>query len=135
MIITSAGSHTLCNATTRTFSFPWNSPNFDNPMLAILQRPSLPFKTLSRCRSTTIKEMYNTYVTGVVLSIALQLTLSGSYTQLCHYTYIYIYIYIHSVQLTTNAHNGQHKSSTKIQTVYTAKIQIDCMKTVATKWL
>jgi len=91
MIITSAGSHTMCNATTRTFSLPWNSPNFDNPMLAILQRPSLPIKTLSRCRSLSIKEIYNTYVTGLILSIALQLALSGSYNELRHYIFIYTY--------------------------------------------
>jgi hypothetical protein len=37
--------------------------------------------------SMTIKEIYSMYVTGVVLSIALQVTLSGSYNQLCHYMF------------------------------------------------
>jgi len=38
-------------------------------------------------RSLTIKQIYNMYITRVVLSIALQLTLSGSYNQLCHYMF------------------------------------------------
>jgi hypothetical protein len=40
---------------------------------------NFPVKTL------TIKEIYNMCVTRAVLSIALQLTLSGSYNQLHHY--------------------------------------------------
>ena len=98
-------------------------------MLVILQRPARPIKTLSSSKCLTIKEIYNTHVTRVVLSIALQLTLSGSYNKMCHYI---IYIF-HYVQLTTNTPTGQQDDSFNIQTVYTATTLTDCLRIVATK--